>query len=83
MASNNPTKRWLILGASAIALTLCVFIEVTVGVILAKYIGPELINRATGVLFLFLGSFILATELGLIRKLGLKKASSESQDFSA
>lgn len=55
MTSNNPAKRWLVFGASALALTLCVAIEVTVGVTLAKYIGPAMINRATGIIFLVIG----------------------------
>jgi len=55
LTSNNPTRRWLVFGASALALTLCVLIEVTVGVTLAKYIGPQVINRFTGVIFIAIG----------------------------
>ncbi|MHB1041246.1 MAG: TMEM165/GDT1 family protein [Eubacteriales bacterium] len=69
LASNNPVKRWIVLLASAIALSLCVLIEVTVGVYLAKFIGPAIINRAVGVVFLVIGLFILAGHFGLNKKL--------------
>lgn len=53
--SNNPRQRWMIFFASACALTLCVLIEVTVGVALARYITPATINRVAGIIFLGLG----------------------------
>lgn len=59
ITSNNPSRRWYVFIGSALALSLCVLIEVTVGVALAKIISPAIINRATGVVFLILGSVIL------------------------
>ncbi|MDI9481453.1 MAG: TMEM165/GDT1 family protein [Syntrophomonadaceae bacterium] len=59
--SKNPRRRWGIFAASSLALVLCVLTEVTIGVTLARYIGPALINRAAGVMFLLLGL------IGLIR----------------
>ncbi|MGB9792370.1 MAG: TMEM165/GDT1 family protein [Thermacetogeniaceae bacterium] len=59
LASNNSKRRWLIYAASAIALTLCVILEVTAGVALRKYIGPALFNRATGFVFLLIGAAAL------------------------
>ncbi len=53
--SKNQGRRWTIFAASALALVLCVLVEVTVGVTLARYIGPALINRVAGVMFLALG----------------------------
>jgi len=55
LTSKNPSRRWLIFAASSIALVLCVIIEVTVGVTLARYLGPATINRIAGVIFLILG----------------------------
>ena len=55
LTSNNPQRRWIIFAASALALVLCVLTEVTVGVTLARYIGPALINRVAGGMFLLLG----------------------------
>lgn len=60
ITSNNPLRRWYVFTGSAFALCLCVLIEVTVGVALARIISPAIINRATGVVFLILGSVILA-----------------------
>lgn len=57
---NNPAKRWIVLLASALALILCVTIEVTFGVALAKYIGPHIINRIAGAVFLAIGAVTLA-----------------------
>ena len=71
ITSNNPGRRWLIFAASAAALTMCVVIEVTVGVTLAKYIGPAVINRAAGVIFLILGAITLAQHFRITEKLGL------------
>lgn len=53
--SNKPGKRWTIFFASALALTLCVIVEVTVGLALARHISPALINRVAGFVFLGLG----------------------------
>lgn len=53
--SNKPGKRWTIFFASALALTLCVLVEVTVGVALARQITPSIINRVAGFVFLALG----------------------------
>lgn len=57
--SNNPSQRWTILMASALALILCVTIEVTVGVTLAKHLGPQVINKITGAIFLVIGLLTL------------------------
>lgn len=73
ITSNNPTRRWLIFTAGALALTLCVVVEVTVGVTLAKYIGPAMINRATGVVFLIIGAITLGQHFNLPEKLGFVK----------
>ncbi|WP_066634531.1 TMEM165/GDT1 family protein [Desulfolucanica intricata] len=79
LTSNNPGRRWLIFGASALALTLCVLIEVTVGVTLAKYIGPALINRITGIIFLIVGLVTLAQYFKLLEKFKLKKPSNAEE----
>ncbi|MHB8916860.1 MAG: TMEM165/GDT1 family protein [Desulfocucumaceae bacterium] len=71
ITSNNPKKRWLVFAASALALTMCVTIEVTVGVTLAKYIGTAVINRATGVIFLIIGAITLAQYFKVTEKIGL------------
>lgn len=60
-ASNNPRKKWQVLLASVLALTLCVTIEVTVGLWLAKYISPSVINKFSGIVFLCLGLYIFYT----------------------
>lgn len=83
LSSNNPARRWLIFTASALALTLCVLIEVTVGTILARHISPAIINKGTGAVFLLMGAVILAGQLGLTRKLRTKKVAARSQDLSA
>lgn len=61
MASKNPGRRWTIFLASALALSCCVLVEVTVGLTLAGYLGPHLINRLAGGIFLAMGIY------GLIR----------------
>ncbi|MDD2585017.1 MAG: TMEM165/GDT1 family protein [Syntrophomonadaceae bacterium] len=71
--SNNPGKRWTIFAASALALTLCVIVEVTVGVTLARYIGPALINKCAGLIFLSLGIFTLLKTFNLGEKIGVKR----------
>ncbi|MGI5921770.1 MAG: TMEM165/GDT1 family protein [Syntrophomonadaceae bacterium] len=65
--SNNPSKRWLILLASALALILCVTIEVTVGVTLARYLGPHIINKLAGIIFLIISFLTLYKTLVLDR----------------
>jgi putative Ca2+/H+ antiporter (TMEM165/GDT1 family) len=67
ITSNNPKQRWLIFFASAIALSLCVFIEVTVGVTLARHIAPHIINKIAGAVFLTLGIVGLINYLGSLR----------------
>ncbi|KUG03940.1 hypothetical protein ASZ90_018720 [hydrocarbon metagenome] len=59
ITSNNPSKKWMIFIASAIALVLCVIIEVTIGLTLARYMGPDKINKLAGVIFLILGLYAL------------------------
>lgn len=54
-ASNNPSRRWQVYSASALALVACVVIEVTIGATLARHISPALINRIAGVVFLGVG----------------------------
>ena len=56
--SKNPRRRWGIFAASSLALVLCVLTEVTIVVTLARYIGPALINRAAGVMFLLLANWL-------------------------
>ena len=65
LTSNNPRQRWFIFAASSLALVLCVVVEVTVGLTLALYIGPALINKLAGGLFLLMGVIILANHFGL------------------
>ncbi|NPV27640.1 MAG: TMEM165/GDT1 family protein [Firmicutes bacterium] len=69
IASNNPTKRWLIFGASALALTLCVTIEVTMGVTIANYIGPAVINKTAGFVFFALGILTLIQHIKVPEKM--------------
>lgn len=71
ITSNNPARRWLIFAASALALTLCVTIEVTVGTTLARYLGPAVINRATGLVFLIIGVITLAQHFKILERIGL------------
>ncbi|MFZ5633506.1 MAG: TMEM165/GDT1 family protein [Bacillota bacterium] len=78
LTSNNPPKRWLIFTAGAIALVLCVAIEVSVGAMLARYIGPAIINRATGVIFLIVGAITLIGHFRVLEKLKLKKSAQPS-----
>ncbi len=65
LTSNNPRQRWSVFAASSLALTLCVLVEVTVGLTLARHIGPALINRLAGGLFLLMGVIMLAKHCGL------------------
>jgi putative Ca2+/H+ antiporter (TMEM165/GDT1 family) len=61
--SKNPKKKWTIFVASSLALILCVFIEVTVGLTLARYIGPSIINKIAGGVFLILGIILFIKNL--------------------
>ena len=67
--SNNPRQKWNIFLASSLALVLCVMIEVTLGVSLARYIGPNLVNRIAGGVFLLLGMIIFFKSLNIKEKL--------------
>lgn len=60
MTSKNPGWRWSIFLASALALSCCVLVEVTVGMTLAQYLGPHIINRLAGGIFLVMGLYGLA-----------------------
>ncbi|MFX4262200.1 TMEM165/GDT1 family protein [Pelotomaculum propionicicum] len=82
LASNNPARRWLIMAASAIALTACVLLEVTVGALIARHISPGMINKGTGVVFLLIGVITLAGQAGQVRKERVKKLGSQQQDLS-
>lgn len=73
-ASNNPARRWLIYAASALALTLCVILEVSVGFTLRRYIGPAAFNRATGVIFIVLGIVALCESSGAAGRMAQLKA---------
>lgn len=55
LTSRNPRKRWLLFAASAIALSLCVLIEVSIGRMLAQHIPPSTINKIAGMIFLIMG----------------------------
>lgn len=82
LASNNPTRRWLIMAASAIALTACVLLEVTAGALIARYISPGMINQGTGVIFLLIGVITLAGQAGANRKARIEKTSTRQEDLS-
>lgn len=77
ITSSNPDKKWRIFIASALALVLCVIIEVTIGLSLARYLGPDKINRLAGVVFLILGLYVLfiSIKTGDKREEGLKEES--------
>lgn len=62
LTSRNPMKRWLLFLASALALSICVLVEVTVGVKLARFLAPDLINKLAGGIFLLIGSLGLWKE---------------------
>lgn len=62
--SNNPSQRWTVLLASALALILCVTIEVTVGLTLARHLGPQMINKIAGVVFLLISILTLYKTFG-------------------
>lgn len=80
ITSNNPGKKWLIFVASALALVLCVIIEVTIGLTLAQYLGPDKINKVAGWIFLVLGLCALFTSLRENQEAGLKEESYMLKD---
>lgn len=82
LASNNPAKRWLIMAASAAALTTCVLLEVTFGTLIARHISPGMINKGTGVVFLLIGIITLAGQAGVIHKARIKKIKTQQHDLS-
>jgi len=55
LTSRNPQSRWLLFAASALALSLCVLVEASIGRIVAQYIAPHTINRLAGAIFLLMG----------------------------
>ena len=55
LTSRNPKSRWLLFAASALALSLCVLIEVSIGRMLAQYITPHTVNKLAGAVFLLMG----------------------------
>jgi len=67
--SNNPRKKWTIFIASSLALVLCVIIEVTIGLTLARYIGPNIINKFAGCIFLLLGLIMFFKYLNIAEKI--------------
>lgn len=67
LTSRNPHQRWLLFMASALALSLCVLVEVSIGARLAHYIAPATINKLAGCVFLFMGGFGLWQEF-FVRK---------------
>ena len=84
LTGNNPRHRWTIFAASSLALTLCVLVEVTVGLTLTRYIGPALINRVAGGLFLLMGMIMLARYFGLPGRLAvLNRPCGEIQETEA
>lgn len=78
LTSNNPIKRWIIFAASSFALTICVTVEVTLGLSLARYVGPALINKLAGAVFLILGLIIFAGNLNIKKEMFLKFAAKIS-----
>lgn len=62
LASNNPKRKWLVFGAGALALSLCVLLEVTVGTVLARYISQDTINQVTAGIFFIFGAVTLTRE---------------------
>jgi putative Ca2+/H+ antiporter (TMEM165/GDT1 family) len=61
LSSNNPRHRWGVYAASALALTLCVALEVTVGTTLGRHLSPRFFNQFTGWVFLVLAAFSFGT----------------------
>lgn len=68
LTSRNPQKRWLLFAASALALSLCVIVEVSIGRILSQHIAPNIINKLAGAVFLLMGGVGLWQELLSSRK---------------
>ncbi|MDD4171531.1 MAG: TMEM165/GDT1 family protein [Syntrophomonas sp.] len=80
--SNNPHKKWTIFLASSLALILCVLVEVTIGLTLANYIGPDLINKFAGGVFVLLGIIMLGQNFNLpevVRELVNRKIMVKSK----
>ena len=67
LASNNPRKKWVVFAAGALALTMCVLLEVTVGTTLAKFMSPDSINRVTAVIFFVFGLVTLFKQYALAK----------------
>lgn len=67
LASNNPRRKWVVFAAGALALTLCVLIEVTVGTTLARYVTQDTINRVTAVIFFVFGLATLFNQYALAK----------------
>lgn len=57
LTSRKPNKRWLLFAASALALCLCVLVEVCIGRMLAAHIAPQLINKLAGAVFFLMGCY--------------------------
>lgn len=62
LTSRNPKSRWLLFTASALALSLCVLVEVSAGKIVAQHIAPHMINKLAGAVFLLMGAVGLSQE---------------------
>lgn len=73
MTSNNAKRKWIVLTASSLALVLCVIVEVTLGVKLARYVGPYLINRVAGVIFLLMGTATLVQTLDISLRIRIRR----------
>lgn len=69
LTSQNPRKRWLLFLASALALSLCVLVEVSIGARLSHYISPAAINKLAGLVFLLLGVIGLWQEFGASKEI--------------
>lgn len=58
-AAQNPSSKWIIFAASAIALTASSLIGVLLGGKIADYISPDKIKIASAVLFIMIGSLLI------------------------
>ena len=67
LASNNPRKKWVVFAAGAVALTLCVLLEITIGTTFARYLSQDDINRITAVIFFGFGLVTLFKEYAKAR----------------
>ena len=74
-SSNNPQKRWQVFLAASAALTVCVALEVTLGLLIARLASPTLINKLTGLVFLLIGIWSFKGYLNLN-----KPAAKESKE---